>query len=448
MSHVLHMRSLVGVPATDCPAPSVAEQVCHAVHVLSPDVALKLPDAHAAQTRSLDTVAAAEICWPAGQGARTAVHAAPSSAAENVEPTAHAAHTRSADAVPSVLLPSPAGQVRHAVQLLSPAVAVKVPDAHAEHTRSLDAVAAAAVRSPAAQGARTAAHLASLLTAENVDPALHTAHARSAVAVPSVSSPCPAGHSDHGVHAAALPAALLNWPAVHAVHTRSEDGPGAALSNMPAAHVVVARHTRSACVVGAANVYCPAGQPGMCVAHARLDVSVAAVVSHSSVGSHTSAALHAAPLSLAENVEPSTHGAQTRSEEAVPATDWPSPAGHVAHGAHVLSPALAVKDSAAQAAHTRSLDTVAAVAVCSPAAHGARTALHAAAPSLAENVEPATQAPHTRSVLSLPSTVLPSPAGHVRHAAQLVLPATLVNVPGAQAAQTRSADAVAAEVVC
>ena len=527
--HAAHARSDVGVPATDWPSP--AGHVAHAAQLLCPAEPVNVPLAHAAQTRSLDAVATAAVCWPAAHGARTAAHLAASLLAENVDPTAHAAHTRSADAVPSAALPSPAGHVRHAAHELSPLLAVnvpvaqapqtrsldavagavvcspaahgartvlhaapsllaeneapalhaahtrsdvdepsvalpcatghvrheahalrpelalKLPDAHAAHTRFLDTVAAAAVCSPAAHGARTVLHAAALELAENVEPALQAAHWRSATAVPSVSSPWPTAHSDHGVQASALPALLLNCPAAHTVHTRSDDSPGAALSYRPALHVVTARHTRSAEPVGAANVYWPDGQSPLCVAHARSLVSVAAVVSHSSPA-HTRTALHAAPLFATEKLTPSVHAVHARSDVGVPATDWPSPVGHVAHAAQLLCPAEPVNVPLAHAAQTRSLDAVATAAVCWPAAHGARTAAHLAASLLAENVDPTAHAAHTRSADAVPSAALPSPAGHVRHAAHELSPLLAVNVPVAQAPQTRSLDAVAGAVVC
>ena len=110
--------------------------------------------------------------------------------------------------------------------------------------------------------------------------------------------------------------------------------------NEPAAH---AAHVRSLLLVAAAVVWKPA-------AHGALT------------------ATHAAPLSTAENVAPATQEAHWRSAVAVPAADWPWPAGHVAHTAQlsvavVLALTLALNEPFAQAAHVRSLLTVAAAVV-------------------------------------------------------------------------------------
>ena len=116
---------------------------------------------------------------------------------------------RSAVALPSECRPKPTPHVRHAAHSLRPAVAVNVPALHAPHCRSLDAVAAAVVRSPAAHGSRTLVQALLSLVPENVEPATQAAQVRSAVALPSESSPKPAPHVRHLVHDAALPVAPL-----------------------------------------------------------------------------------------------------------------------------------------------------------------------------------------------------------------------------------------------
>ena len=63
------------------------------------------------------------------------------------------------------------------------------PSAQAAHAKSLLAVAPALVYDPGPHRALTAAHSASLSTSENVAPATHAAHWRSATAVPSMLLP-------------------------------------------------------------------------------------------------------------------------------------------------------------------------------------------------------------------------------------------------------------------
>ena len=65
-------------------------------------------------------------------------------------------------------------------------VALKVPEAHAAHFKSLLTVAATVVRKPGAHGALTAWHALPSLLDENVEPATHAAHWRSADAEPAL----------------------------------------------------------------------------------------------------------------------------------------------------------------------------------------------------------------------------------------------------------------------
>ena len=114
-------------------------------------------------------------------GALTAVHALPSSVAENVDPSTHALHTRSATAEPACDSPWPAAHVCHATQAWLPGAALNMPLAHG-------------------------------------------AHSRSAVAVGAFDWPKPTAHVRHAVHLA-LPALLLNWPAAHLGQEPGESAP-------------------------------------------------------------------------------------------------------------------------------------------------------------------------------------------------------------------------------
>ena len=96
--------------------------------------------------------------------------------------------------------------------------------------------------------------------------------------------------------------------------------------------------------------------------------------------------------------------------------------------------------------HVRSLESVAALFMYSPAAHSPRMAAHAAPLSSAENVAPSSHAAHWRSAVSEPATDMPSPAAHVFHAAQAWLPAVAFHVPLAQVAHSRSDEAPGALV--
>ena len=195
-------------------------------------------------TRSDVAVGAANVNWPPGHDAVcvlqsrseevvgmtfsyssdvhsvTATHAPPSLALEYVLPDAHAAHWRSATAEPAVVIPWPIGHVDHAVHVLRPAEAVKVPGAQSAHVRSLDAVAAAVVKLPAAHCALTGTHVLPPSVDVYVTPASHAAHWRSAVAEPGTDTPSPAAHVVHGEHAL-RPGEAVKVPCAHSVHTRS-----------------------------------------------------------------------------------------------------------------------------------------------------------------------------------------------------------------------------------
>jgi hypothetical protein len=95
-----------------------------------------------------------------------------------------------------------------------------------------------------------------------------------------------------------LPADALKVLEGQLLHVRSEDALGAAVSYVPAAHVVIARHTRSAWPVGAANVYWPLGHAALCVRQSRSMFAVGALCSYSS-DAHTVTGMQAMPVGSA-----------------------------------------------------------------------------------------------------------------------------------------------------
>ena len=208
--------------------------------------------------------------------------------------------------------------------------------------------------------------------------------------------PLPMAHGFQTVHLR-MPLFAVNWPAAQAVQTRSVID------------------------VASADIYVP--------------------VMH---GGRTTT--HSSPLSVAEYVAPAVQAVHWRFAVAEPAADMPKPAPHVRHFAHASLPEKALKAPAAHAVHVRSLDSVAALFMYSPAAHSPRICAHAAPPAEAENVAPSTHAPHWRSAVSEPAADSPWPAGHVRHAAHAWLPAVALNSPPSHVAHSRSDDAPGALV--
>lgn len=407
-----------------------------------PAVALNWPAAHVAHVRSLESVGAWSRYWPAAHGALTAVHALPSSVAENVDPSTHALHTRSATAEPACDSPWPAAHVCHATQAWLPGAALNMPLAHGAHSRSDEApkvavsyspgahtvmawhtrsaapVGAANVNCPLGHTARcvtqsrsdavvgaffsnsllvhsvTGAHARPLLAPDHVAPATHGAHSRSAVAVGAFDWPKPTAHVRHAVHLA-LPALLLNWPAGHTSHVRSAETVATVLIASPAPHGLLT-------------------------------------------------AMQLAPLSTGENVAPTSHGAQRRSAVAEPACDMPKPALHVCHALHCVLATLLLNWPCAQRAHVRSLDAVAAASRRKPAAHGLDTARQSSPLSVGENVTPTSHAAHVRSLVSVPSVTRPLPLAHVCHGMHAPRPLTGAYAAAGQAAHVRSLLGVAA----
>jgi len=156
-------------------------------------------------------------------------------------------------------------------------------------------------------------HASPLSAAENVLPSVHIAQTRSAALVPGSDMPSPAGQVLHAAQLARS-AVDVNCPCGHAWQTRALVRVASATVNSPAAH-----------------------------------------------GGPTSA--HVVRSSEDEKVASNLHGLHTMSLMPLPATDNPSPTGHVCHAVHALSPGLAVNWPVGHAAHTKSLVAVAAVLV-------------------------------------------------------------------------------------
>ena len=205
--------------------------------------------------------------------------------------------------------------------------------------------------------------------------------------------------------------------------------------------------------------------------------------------------MHAAPLLLPENVEPSAHCWHPRSVVADPAADSPEPTAHVDHTTHAALPVPVLKLPVAQLVHTRSDDRPKAVVSYLPAAHtvmwlhvrsavplgasdvycpcGQRalcvlhvrseasvglavsyssavhtvTALHASPLLAVENVASCVHAAHWRLAVAEPALDWPWLAGHVRHGVHDICPALAVKCSAAHALHVRSAAAVATAVV-
>ena len=79
---------------------------------------------------------------------------------------------------------------------------LKRPAPHSAHCRSLLALAATVVRKPLPHGELTSWHALPSLTIENVEPAMHAEHLRSALLEPASDWPSPGMHVAHLVHAA------------------------------------------------------------------------------------------------------------------------------------------------------------------------------------------------------------------------------------------------------
>ena len=241
---------------------------------------------------------------------------------------------RSSVADPACDMPKPAGHIVQALHDIAPAFALKVPASQLAHLRSLLAVAMAVVYVPGAHGALTALHTAPLMAAENVSPTVHGAHWRSESEDPAVVMPNPIGHVDQTPHDMRS-ALAVNVPGLQSSHVLSLDAVAAFFKKVP-------------------------GLQG------------ALILSH------------AVSLCEAENVDPTSHGAQRRSAMSEPALDMPSPGGHVDQAVHKARPALGVKVPGAHGAQVRSLVAVATAVVYVPAGHRWRTATHGATPPVTE----------------------------------------------------------------
>jgi hypothetical protein len=105
----------------------------------------------------------------------------------------------------------------------------------------------------------------------------------------------------------------------------------------------------------------------------------------------------------------------------------PLPIEHFDHDAHNPLPSAVLNVPAAQGAHTRSLASVGALLMNSPAAHALRTGTHAAPPAAVLNVVPMVHAAHWRSAVAEPAAVMPWPAGHTVQRAHAVLLTVALN---------------------
>jgi len=165
------------------------------------------------------------------------------------------------------------------------------------------------------------------------------------------------------------------------------------------------------------------------------------------VGHGLRTATHAPPLATAEKVVPAAHDEHWRSAVAEPAAVIPLPTEHFVHDAHNPLPSAVLNVPAVQGAQTRSLASVGALLMNSPAAHALRTDAHAAPPAVGLNVALAVHAAHWRSVVAEPAVDMPLPAGQTAHGVHAARPGEAVKAPDAQVAQTRSAEGVAGEFV-
>jgi hypothetical protein len=329
--HTAHWRSAVAEPASDIPLPT--EHVAHGAHASVASVpalasALKVPAEHTPQVRSLLVVATAEVNVPSAQAELVLSQASPLTTAEYDVPASQAAHWRLAVAEPSTDLPWPAGHVAQAVQvsvIRVPALMLdlKVPDAQASHSRSLLTVAPLVVKVPGPHGALTTVHASPLFAGENVEPATHPAHWRSAMAEPAADMPWPTAHVAHAAHSSTASVVLV------------------LALKVPSAQLA---HCRSLLAVAAAVVWKPAVHGALTAAHAE-------------------------PSVVAENVAPAWQAAHWRSAVAEPTEDMPCPTVQVAHVAHDSLPAAALNEPAGHAEHTRLDVSVGAMISYSPAAH-------------------------------------------------------------------------------
>jgi hypothetical protein len=204
------------------------------------------------------------------------------------------------------------------------------------------------MRSPAEHGGRTGTHAALLEVGEKKEPAVQGSQTRSALREPSCTMPNPTPHTFH---------------AMHSGMDRDEE-------NVPWAH---GAHTMSAVAVAAERIYSPEGH-----------------------GWRTG--VHLSPLFCAENVVPTWHGAQTRSALALLSVNVPCPAAQFVHGWQASLPAPALNVPSTQAAHVKSLLSVAALSMNSPAGHTVRTGVHESALSRIEKLAPSVHGAHSRSL--------------------------------------------------
>jgi hypothetical protein len=147
-------------------------------------------------------------------------------------------HVRSVVDDPAAETPTPAGQERHEAHAWLPAMALNVPDSQGLQTRFDDAVGALDSYQPLPHDALTGAQTSALSIAENVEPALHGVHLRSATLEPGADMPSPTGHFFHAAQAY-RPGEEVNVPEPHTSQVRSAPAVASAEVRVPATHAAL-----------------------------------------------------------------------------------------------------------------------------------------------------------------------------------------------------------------
>ena len=241
--HAVHCRSAVAEGVLDAPCP--VGQVAHAAQAsvavtLALALALYVPEAQVAHSRSPETVAATLVYVPAAQAADTALHALPSFSLFQLVPSPQDAQLRSTDAEGVFDAPWPTGHVAQAAQesvdvTLALVPVLNVSDGHAVHATLLLTVAATLVYVPAAQAEDTAVHAAPLSASEYVVPSSQAVHVRSDEAEGAAVCPWPAGQVAQSAQEP-KPAEAVNLSLAQSAQVRSDEVVSSAVSYLPAAH--------------------------------------------------------------------------------------------------------------------------------------------------------------------------------------------------------------------
>jgi hypothetical protein len=90
-------------------------------------------------------------------------------------------------------------------------------------------------------------------------------------------------------------------------------------------------------------------------------------------------------------------------------------------------PETGLNSPAGQAAHDRSLVTVAAAVIIKPAEHGLLTGVHGSVLGVVEKLVPTMHGSHTWLLLLEPIVAMPWPTEHALQSEQAVLPAAALN---------------------